>query len=94
MESPTAGFIVQLKGKLTLQRYYYATVFTDQNSRFSFIYLQKKITSDETVEAKYAFERFAELNKVMIKHYHADNGCFADKSKHVSYKIRDLHIAG
>ena len=43
MESPTAGLIVQLKGKLTLQRYYYATVFTDQYSRFSFIYLQKRI---------------------------------------------------
>ena len=30
------------------------------------------------MEAKYAFERFAELNKVTIKHYHADSGHFAD----------------
>ena len=30
LESSMAGFIAQLKGKLTTQRYWYATVFVDQ----------------------------------------------------------------
>ena len=32
LESPTPGFIAQLKGTLTKQRYKYATVFVDQYS--------------------------------------------------------------
>ena len=32
LESSMAGFIAQLKGKLTTQRYWYATVFLDQHS--------------------------------------------------------------
>ena len=33
MESPTAGFIAQMKGKLTKGRYKYATVYIDHYSR-------------------------------------------------------------
>ena len=60
LESNTPGFIAQLKGKLTQQRYNYATVFVDQFSAYTFVYLQRRITNKETVKAKHAFESVAE----------------------------------
>ena len=56
----------------------YATVFVDHFSRFTFVYLQKTLTSDETVKAKKAFEAYSRSLNVRIYHYHADNGRFAD----------------
>ena len=80
LESTSPSFIAQLKGILTQQRYRYATVFVDQFSRYTFVYLQKRVTSEETVMAKHAFERLAKQRGVKIKHYHADNGRFADNA--------------
>ena len=80
LESTSLGFIAQLKGTLTQQRYKYATVFVDQFSRYTFVYLQKRVTSQETVMAKHAFEHSAEQRGITIKHYHADNGRFADNA--------------
>ena len=80
LESTSPGFIAQLKGALTQQRYRYATVFVDQFSRYTYVYLQKRITSQETVMAKHVFERAAAQRGVTIKHYHADNGRFADNA--------------
>ena len=80
LESTSPGFITQLKGTLTQQRYKYATVFVDQFSRYTFVYLQKRVSSQETVMAKHAFERSAEQRGIKIKHYHANNGHFADNA--------------
>ena len=80
LESTSPGFIAQLKVTLTQQRYRYATVFVNQFSRYMFVYLQKHITSQETVMAKHAFERATEQHGVTIKRYHADNGRFADNA--------------
>ena len=80
LESNTPGLIAQLKGKLTQQRYKYATVFVDQYSGYTFVYLQKCLTSKETVMAKHAFERSTDQHGVKIIHYHADNGRFADNA--------------
>ena len=74
-----AGFIAQLKGKLTTQRYQYVTVFMDQYSCYTYIYLQQSITSAETAQAKHSLERFAEDMGIRIHHYHADNAQFTDK---------------
>ena len=60
LESNSPGLIAQLKGKRTQQRYKYAMVFIDQFSRYTFIYLQKRLTSEETMQAKHAFERSAD----------------------------------
>ena len=79
LESSTVGFIAQLKGKLTSQRYRYATVFVDQCSQYAYIYLQRAITSAETIQAKHNFEHMAEDMGVHIHHYHADNCRFVDK---------------
>jgi hypothetical protein len=96
LESRTPGFIAQLKGILTTQRYKYATVFVDQFSRFTFVYLQKQITSEETVLAKVAFERQASIYNVIIKHYHCDNGRFADHGfiNHCNAKQQTITYCG
>lgn len=44
----------------------------------SSVYLQQTNSAVETLEAKRAFEKFASAHGVQIKHYHADNGRFAD----------------
>jgi hypothetical protein len=36
------------------------------------------LTSSETINAKHAFERFADKHGIKIAHYHCNNGCFAD----------------
>jgi hypothetical protein len=84
MESSTAGFIGQLKGAILMTlRYKYATVFVNLYSNYTYVYLHAKITSDETVKAKKAFELHAESFGVKIKQYHADNGRFQD----IAFKI-------
>ena len=80
LEANTPGLIAQLKGKLTQQRYKYATVFVDQFSGYTFVYPQKRLTSEETVMAKHAFENSANQRGNKIIHYHADNGRFADNA--------------
>ena len=80
LESTTPGFIAQLKGRATRNRYKYVTIFVNHFSGHSFTYLQKRITSDETVRAKVAYEAYAKSLGVTIKHYHADNGRFADNA--------------
>ena len=60
LESNSPGLIAQQKGKLTQQRYKYATVFVDQYSGYTFVYLQWRLTSKETIQAKHAFERSAD----------------------------------
>ena len=55
-------------------------VFVDQFSGYTFIYLQKRLTSEETVMAKHAFESSADQHGVKILHYHANNGRFADNA--------------
>jgi hypothetical protein len=76
--STQVGFIAQLKGTLTKKRYTAATIFVDHYSWLKYIHLMTKLTSEETMEAKQAFEHFAEQHGVCILHYHCDNGRFAD----------------
>jgi hypothetical protein len=80
MISTQVGFIPQLKGTLTTKRYTAATVFVDHYSRLKYIHLMTKLTSEETMEAKQAFEHFAKQNGVCILHYHYNNRQFADNA--------------
>ena len=80
LESPAPGLIAQLKGIPTTKRYKAATIFVDHFSRLSFVRLQSTLTSEDTLQAKKAFEKYSESNGVQIKHYHADNGRFVDKT--------------
>jgi len=78
LQSTTPGLIAQLRGKPTLKRYTAATIFVDQYSGLGFVWMQKDTTADETVQAKSSWERYAADHGVKVKHYHADNGRFAD----------------
>ena len=78
MISTQVGFIAQLKGSLTKKRYKAATIFVDHFSRLQYVHLMTKLSSEETVAAKHAFEQFADQNGIRIEHYHCDNGRFAD----------------
>ena len=57
LESSTLGFVAQLEGILTTQRYKYALIFIDQYSNLTFVFQQKRLTSEETVLTKKTFER-------------------------------------
>ncbi len=80
MVSTQVGFFAQLKGKLTVQRYRGAMIFVDHYSRLRFVHLMRDQSSAETIKAKRTFEQFAADHGVQIKHYHCDNGRFADNA--------------
>ena len=96
MVSPIPGLIAQMVGVLTRQRYKYATVFVDQASHMGFVYLQKTCSAEETIEAKRAFEQYAENRGVRVQAYHADNGIFKAKKwvKECRQRKQDLTFAG
>ena len=72
------------------------TVFVDHYSDLSFVYLMKRITSEETLKAKLAFEAYAKSLGVAVRHYHADNGRFADNAflKSVSDSGQTISFCG
>ena len=65
-----------MTGKLTTKHYNYATVFVDQYSWLSYVYLQKRATAEETLEGKWAFKAYVNISRVKVKGYHTDNGVF------------------
>jgi hypothetical protein len=73
MISTQVGFIAQLKGTLTRKCYTAATILVDHYSRLKYVHLMTRLTSEETIEAKQAFEHFAEQHGVCILHYHCNN---------------------
>ena len=92
LESPMPRFIAQLKGTRTKQCYKYATVFVDQYSRLSYVYLQWMIMSNETIQAKIAFERYSQERGVHICHCHADNRRFTDKGFIDTCQLNNQHL--
>ena len=96
LESNTPGFIAHLKGHLTRKRYRVATIFVDHHSRMSYVHLQRSTSSEETVEAKRAFESFCATKHVRVLHYHADNGRFQDKvfMSHLHEKGQTISFCG
>jgi hypothetical protein len=78
--STQIGFVAQLKGTLTKRRYTAATVFVDHYSRLQNFYLMESLTSEETIKAKRAFERFLAKHGVRIRQYHTNNSRFADNA--------------
>ena len=51
---------------------------------------------EETLKAKETFERYAAIRGVIVKHYHADNGRFADRGfiNHVQSKGQMISFCG
>jgi len=78
LESSTPGLIAQLKGWVTKKRYKVVTVFVDHFSDLSYVHMQQSTDGPNTLAAKLAFEAYARSHGVAIKHYHSDNGRFAE----------------
>ena len=78
--SAQPGLVPQEKGKLTRARIWGATVFIDYFSSKVKVHLMQDASGESTNAAKNAFERDSMSHDVQIKHYHADNGRFADTS--------------
>ena len=76
MEASTPGFLGQNTGRLTRKHYKIATAFVDQASKLGYVYVQQSVDAAATIQAKRAFEAYARVLGVEIKHYHADNGIF------------------
>ena len=80
LQSAVPGLIAQSKGSLVKNRYLVATIFVDHATDFGYVHLQKSTSSADTIEAKHEFERMAASHGIKIRHYHADNGRFADNA--------------
>ena len=96
MISKTPSLMAQVKGWLTKKRYTAATVFADHASGLSYVHVTESTTAEETLEAKAAFEAYAADMGVTIKHYHADNGRFAENAfmEHVKASGQSITFCG
>ena len=73
--SAQPGLLPRMEGGHTRARIWAATVFKDHFSDIIYTHLMTSPSLEETIEAKQAFEKFAD--PIDIKSYHADNGQFA-----------------
>lgn len=96
LTSSPPGLVAQMTGFRTSKRYKYAIVFVDQASKFSYIYLQKTQSAEETVQGTIAFEQFSRNHGITIQSYHGDNGIFkANKLVgHCALNTQGLTYAG
>ena len=71
-------------------------MFVYDHSDFKYVHPLKFQTGDEAVEAKEAFEAYAETHGVDIKHYHAENVTFrsAQWINHCKYMHQGLTLFG
>ena len=80
MVSAQPGLVPQEKGKLTRARVWGATIFVDHATKWIKVHLMQSDTGDETLDAKESFEHACHTCGVTVKHYHADNGRFAEST--------------
>ena len=72
------GFIVQIKGGLTKNRYKSVEVFIDHHSCLYHVHLQQDLTSEKKIQANHIFKAYSIKHRVSIKNYHVNNGQFSD----------------
>jgi len=61
-----------------------------------FVWLQKSVNLEDTMDGKTSFERYCQEHGVYVKHYHADNGIFVSNAWRQSCLLQgqDLSFAG
>ena len=69
MISAHPGIVPRMDGRHTRDRTHCGTVFFDNVSTLSFIYLQCSIDGIETIAAKHSYENFAGSFGVIVKAY-------------------------
>ena len=78
--SAQPGLVPQEKGQIIRAQKRGANVFVDYASRWVKVHLMQDATGDSTLESKNAFEQDCMTQNVVPKHYHTDNGRFAENS--------------
>ena len=96
LESAQTGMIPQSLGNKITDRFVGATVFVENFSRFVYVHYMTSLSSNQTVEAKLAFERLSAGHGVVVKNYRADNGRFSDNAftKHCATSHQGLSFCG
>ena len=78
--SAQPGLVPQEKGTMTRARIWGATIFVDYATKWVKVCLMEDASGDSTLEAKESFEHACSCRGVDPKHYHADNGRFAENT--------------
>ena len=78
--SAQPGLVAQVSGHLTRRRVTCATIFKDHFSNFTFCHLQCSSCHEETLSAKWNFEKFARGCGVSVSSYRPDNDRFAERA--------------
>ena len=76
--SAQSGLIPQMSRFLTSKRLWGPNTFVYHVSDYVYVYLMRYLTLYETLLAKEAMEKLMAQAGRNVKHYHADNGRFAD----------------
>ena len=90
--SAQPGLIPQMSGFLTNKRIWGTTTFVDHVSNYVYVHLMRDFTLEETLLAKAAWEKILARANRKVKHYHADNGRFADNGFLQSVNSKDQEI--
>jgi len=78
--SAQPGLVPQEKGIMTRARICAATVSVDYVTGYIHVGLMRDQSGDSTLQCKHEFEHLCATRDVSVKHYHADNGRFAERS--------------
>jgi hypothetical protein len=76
--SAQPGLVPQEKGQLTRARIWGCTVSVDYATSLVDVVLMRDLSGHSTLQAKQEFKDKCATKGVTIKHYHADNGRFAE----------------
>ena len=64
--------------RINTTRIWACTVFVDYYTGYVFVALMRDLTAELTLAAKKEFEHRCSVRGVKVKHYHAENGRFAE----------------
>ena len=78
--SAQPGLVPQSKGLLTRARIWAATIYVDYVTGYVHVGLMQDQSGESTLQTKHDFEHLCATRGVTVKHYHADNGRFAERS--------------
>ena len=90
--SSQPGLIPQMSGFLTSKIIRGCTTFMNHVSDFVYVHLIRDFTLDKTLLEKAAWEKVLAQAGRKVKHYHADNGRFADNGFLDAVNTKDQKI--
>ena len=90
--STQPGIIPQMSGFLTSKRLWGATTFVDNLSDYVYVNLMRDLALDEILLAKEAMEKVMAQAGRYVKHYHANNGRFAENGFIDAINTKDQKI--